>query len=137
MMDLSIDKIVNSSIGQLSDQTSQFMIDVIQPCVLTMVDLQLSTLKVPMGQIMREMIGIAGLDFDKSTIQYDDSYFTLSTSPVFNQIEKANSFVPSQENSVSLIDQSAPNDTITVSIIDQYLSLQRQIINENESVLIL
>ena len=82
--DFNIEKIINSQIGNIPTGFFTFVIQILQPLLVSLLRLVLNNVSIPLGFIINNLLGINWLNFQKSVLHYYNEYFILFTSPQFD-----------------------------------------------------
>lgn len=91
-LELEFDHITRSSIGPIDGGVNDFIHYYVQPFIKPAVEFEMETRPIPGGELIMNATGLAWLDFDESHIEFEDHYFTLYLTPVFEHPHKRNKY---------------------------------------------
>ena len=81
---LNIDSIQNSTIGEIDVGTYSTLIGLFEPFIVAVARAFLNNVKIPVGFLIANFLGIDWFNFDKTLLTIYDQYFILFSSPKFN-----------------------------------------------------
>lgn len=81
---MNVDKVENSSIGEIDIQTEKTLVEVFEPFIVLFISSFLDVVKIPLGEMLFSFLGIDWLNLDETVLEIYENYFILFTSPKFN-----------------------------------------------------
>lgn len=83
-VDLNIDKVEKSNIGEVDVATQKIIIQIFEPFIVLFISSFLDVVKIPLGAMLFDFLGIDWLNLDETILELYENYFILFTSPKFN-----------------------------------------------------